>query len=50
MKKSIITLVTLVVLSASTFPAHAAMSGSNPRPQSSANSGMFSGFLMYFGF
>jgi hypothetical protein len=50
MKKSLITLVAVVVLSVATVPAHAAMSGSNPRPQSSSSSGMFSGFLSYFGF
>ena len=49
MKKSILTLVALIALSASTVPAHAAMGGSNPRPQSSSSS-MFLGFLMYFGF
>jgi hypothetical protein len=50
MKKSIITLVALVALSASPLAAHAAMGGSNPRPQSSATSGVLSGVLLYFGF
>jgi methionine-rich copper-binding protein CopC len=50
MKRFLITLVALVALSVTTVPAHAAMSGSNPRPQSSSGSGMFSAFLSYFGF
>ena len=33
MKKSILTLAAVVVLSASTLPAFAAMGGGNPRPQ-----------------
>ena len=33
MKKSILSLAVIVVLSASTLPASAAMGGGNPRPQ-----------------
>ena len=49
MKKSILSLAAIVVLSASTLTASAAMSGSNPRPQSSM-SGFGAGILLYFGF
>lgn len=64
MKKSVFTLAAIVVLSASTLTASAAMGGSAPRPQAMAmggsaprpqavgtlGGGMLSAIMMYFGF
>ncbi len=62
MKKPVFTLAAIVVLSASTLTASAAMGGSAPRPQAMGGSaprpqavgsfggGMLSAIIMYFGF
>ncbi len=49
MKKTVFSLAATAVLFASTLTASAAMSGSNPRPQS-ISPGVVAGVLLYFGF